>query len=121
VAGTTVVIPLVTLPVGSQDFGPAAISDADSLIAITINRNVVGGLNSLTSATQIVMTSFVSFDGGVTWNEMASATTTGGILPKGGGTSAIQVNLWPGTGRQVKANVTVSGSPAAVSGSVATS
>lgn len=120
-AGTTINIPLTTLTVGSHDIGPAAVADADTQITITIDRTVTNGLNSLTPATQITMTSFLSFDGGTTWIEMGAATTNGGTPAKGGTTSAIQVGLWPGTSRQVKANVIVTGTSVAVQGSVTTS
>lgn len=120
---STVNIPLTTLPLGSHDFGPAAIPDADSLIVISIDRTVANGLNSKTSATQVTMTSFQSNDSGVTWNELASATTEGGTFVKNGvtaATSTIGVGLWAGTSRQLKANLTVSGSSVAVQGTVTT-
>ena len=119
----TISIPLVTLPAGSRDFGPAPVPDGDSLITITIDRTVTNGLNSKTAATLVTLTSYQSGDSGATWNELSSATAPGGIFVKNGVTAAasvIGVGLWPGTSRQVKANLTVAGSSVAVAGTVAT-
>lgn len=116
---TTLPIPLTTLPAGSRDFGPAAIPDGDSKIVITIDRTVTNGLNSQPVTTQIVIRPFQSNDGGVTWQELASGTAQGGPVTRGT-TSGITVGLWPGTSRQIKSNLTVSGSSVAVSGTVTT-
>lgn len=125
---STVTIPLVTLTVGSHDFGPANVPDADSAIVLTIDRTVtnggVQGFNGQPGTTQAVLTTFQSADG-VTWQPLASATVTGGsiVSSKTGqviGTNTLTTELNPGTGRQVKANVTLTGAPVAVAGSVAT-
>lgn len=118
--GTTVNIPLTTLAAGTHDVGPAAVSDADSLITITIDRTVANGLNAVGAAVSVRLAPSQSDDGGATWIELAAATATGGVQPKGATTSVIEVGLWPGTGRQVKAAVTVTGGAVAVQGTLAT-
>ena len=120
----TVTIPLTTLTVGGHDFGPATAPDGDSLITINIDRTVVNGLNAQPATTQITLESFQSNDGGVTWQNLAVNTVTGGLLPaKGGGsvlTDQLGTTLNPGTGRRVRATVTVAGSGVAVAGSLVT-
>lgn len=121
---TTVSIPLVTLPVGSQTFGPSPIADTDTKITLSIDRTVSGGLNSQPSTTQIMLTTFQSDDGGATFQELAAVSVVGGIFTKGGNqinTDHIITELNPGTSRQVQATVTVTGASVAVAGSIATS
>lgn len=122
-AGTTN-IPLVTLTVGSHDLGPASVANGDSQTVLTLDRTVANGFNSRTSATQVTLSIQQSNDGGATWNELASADIPGGVYTKNGVTitsSSVSVSFWPGTNRQVKGNVTVTGSSVAVQGTLTTS
>lgn len=118
---TVATIPLTTIPVGSHDFGPASISDAISLVDIQIDRTVTGGLNSLTSATQFSLSMLQSNDGGSTWNPLFSTSAVGGIIVNRNGTvntNDVGGSLRAGTGREIKGNVTVTGTSVAVAGSI---
>jgi len=124
---STLTIPLATLPVGTLNFpatGGAAVPDADTSILLSIDRTVAGGLNSKTAATTIFIESWQSGDGGATWQSLAANTVVGGIFTKGGtqiNTDHVGTGLNPGTGRLVRASVTVSGASVAVAGSLTTS
>lgn len=122
---TTFPIPLTTLQIGATDFGPAAAADSESSILLTIDRTVTGGLNSLTSASELDVYTYQSNDGGATWHGLAGGGWTGGIqLTKTGQTRTAETlltELNPGTSRLVKATVTVSGTAIAVAGSLTTS
>lgn len=120
---TTVNIPLVTLQVGSHDFGPASLADSDTRAILTISRIVAGGFNAKPATTQAAISIWQSGDGGATWDLLVSADIIGGSyinrhtgLPYTA--SSVSIPFQPGTGRQVKANVTVSGASVAVQGSL---
>lgn len=116
---STFTIPLVTLPPGVRDLGPATAADTETVILLTIDRTISGGLNSLTPASQVQIDVMQSNDGGVTWRLQVGGTMPGGAL---GPVSSLQVDLWPGTARRLKATVTVSGpSSVAVAGTLVTS
>lgn len=121
----TFTIPLVTLPVGVRTFGPSNAADTETAIVLTIDRTVTGGLNSLTSATTLATEVDQSNDGGSTWQEVAAASTIGGALTDAHGNPVtvfgFTVKLQPGTGRQLRAAVTVAGSAVAVAGTLVTS
>ncbi len=121
---TTLTIPLVTLPAGSQTFGPSNAADAESKIVLTVDRTVPGGLKSLTSASVVAVDVSQSNDGGVTWQEIAGCTFPGGVITLISGdltAAALNVNLAPGTSRKLKAVVTVSGpSSVAIAGTLVT-
>lgn len=122
---TTFTIPLVTLPAGSRQFGPAHPADAESSVTLTIDRTPAGGLNSLTGASGLAVDVQQSGDGGATWQDLGGWTAIGGLLPaKGGGSYTVSDGTWnliPGTSRQLRATVTVSGpSPIAVTGTIVT-
>lgn len=115
---TTFTIPLTTLPVGSRDLGPSHPADTEVSILLTVDRTVAGGLNSLTPSSAIDVAVMQSNDGGVTWVLAVGGTMPGGVL---GNTSTLKVDLMPGTSRQLKASVTVSGpSSIAVAGTLVT-
>lgn len=120
--GTTVVtIPLTTIPVGSHDFGPSAISNTISTVEIDIDRTVAGGLNSQPATTQLTLSLFQSPDSGVTWNPLTSGICIGGIIVNRDGTittNDVGGSLTPGNGREIKGNITVTGSSVAVSGEI---
>jgi hypothetical protein len=125
---STFTIPLTTLTVGSHDLGPSSVPDADSRILLSIDRTAVNGavqgLNGQPPATQISMTTFQSDDGGATWQELGANTVVGGIFTKGGtqiNTDHVGTQLAPGTGRQVRATVVVTGASVAVAGTLTTS
>ena len=122
----TVNIPLSTLAVGTHVFGPAAVADADKQALLTIDRTVTGGLNSLTPATGIQIIVDQSNDGGATWTQICSAPVTGGFTtsanhPVPPGTSSVGATFQPGTSRQARAQVTVTGTSVAVQGTLVTS
>lgn len=124
----TVTIPLTTLPVGTQHFGPAAIADTDNRIAVVIDRMVAGGLDGLTPATTITLECEQSDDGGTTWVPVGGTTFAGGheTTSKTGvtvtvTTDSFTVTLNPGTSRQGRATLTVAGTSVAVQGSITTS
>ena len=127
----TLSIPQVTLPVGAREIGPAPIADADSQIALTIDRTVPGGLNA-TPAARIDLAAEVSVDAGATWTLAVGGLVPGGEFifppPRGDGVtpgpvSQLTVNLtqFPGTGRRIKATLAVSGAPVTVAGTLTTS
>lgn len=120
---TTFTIPLTTLPVEARDLGPSHPADSETGFTLTIDRTVAGGLNSLTSATAILVSVSQSNDAGATWQEIGEVTVPGGttINPKTGLTATVSLMttyLLPGTSRQLKATVTVTGTPVAVAGTL---
>lgn len=116
---------------GPYLFGPQSVAPNDSLIVLTIDRTVAGGLNSLTSATSAEIKAEQSSDGGTTWFLAVAADVPGGQYfrtgPHGDGslitTSSVTVNVYgSGPGRQLRATITVSGpSPVVLAGSLAVS
>jgi len=123
-AGTTA-IPLTTLQTGAHTFGPASVADTDATTVLTVDRTVAGGLNSLTAAAAIEILIEQSDDGGTTWFLLVDGVIAGGpVAAKGGGSAAtaqVGVTYGPGTGRQTRATLTVSGGPIRVQGSLTTS
>lgn len=123
---STLTIPLVTLQIGSLDFGPSAAADSENSLVLTIDRTVTGGLNSLTAATTINISVWQSNDSGVTWSEVGAFGTTGGTFTDhhtglARTTSTMTTNLQPGTSRQLKATVVVGGTAVAVAGTLVSS
>jgi hypothetical protein len=118
---TTVNIPLTTLSVGAHDFGPAPISDTLTTSSLVIDRTVTGGMNSLTPASVLSIQIMQSNDGGATWVLIVGGSGPGGIMTWTDrnnvthemDTSTVNDGFLPGTGRQVKATVIVSG-PSAI-------
>jgi hypothetical protein len=130
VAGT-VSIPLATLAVGRHDYpsggGGVAVADADTEILLAIDRTVANGFNSQPATTTADYLVEQSNDGGATWFAAVGGTAVGGIVldpppPRGdglpSGQSTVQVALYPGTGRKVRASVTVAGVAVAVAGTL---
>lgn len=119
---TTFTIPLVTLPVGVRDFGPANAADTEVSILLTVDRTVAGGLGSLTAASTVAVDVFQSNDGGATWQLRVGGTFPGGPPVTGSwATGTLGVQLGPGTSRKLKATVTVAGpSPVAIAGTLVT-
>jgi hypothetical protein len=122
----TLTIPLVTLTVGTHDFGPRAVADADTQALITVDRTVtnggVQGFNGQPASTVASVQVQQSGDGGATWKLVAAADIVGGVYTSNHGTtytsSTVQVGFDPGTGRQAKATIVVSGASVAVAGSL---
>lgn len=114
----------LTLATGTHTAGPAAASDAETTVTLTIDRTVAGGLNSLTSATTISIAIDQSNDGGTTWQNLASASgIAGGTVLGKGGVTETQATVWtqlnPGTSRQLRLTAIVAGpSSVTVSGSI---
>lgn len=121
---TTFNIPQVTLPVGQRTFGPSTAADAEASITLTIDRTVAGGLNSLTTASILGADVQQSNDGGTTWIDLGGWTAEGGTIVNAHGvTSTISAGTWqlrPGTGRQLRATVTVTATSIAVAGTIVT-
>ena len=117
---TTFTIPLVTLPVGSHQFGPANAANTETQISLTVDRTVTAGLNSLTTASILGVDVQQSDDGGTTWFDLGGWQTVGGPAFRGSGISAGTWTLQPGTSRQLRATVTVSGTSIAVAGTIVT-
>lgn len=121
---STLNIPRTVIPVGTQSFGPIPIADSDSLAILTIDRTVSGGLNSLASSSQGRISVEQSSDGGASWTEIASSSASGGVYTMHGGLPvndfSIGIPLWPGTGRQGRGIITITGpSSVAVKGTLA--
>lgn len=128
----TLTIPLTTLPVGQRTFGPVTVPDTDTSVTLTVDRTVAGGLNALTSSSTLAMAAEMSNDGGATWHAVDTTApgtrtewgTAGGLIPTRTGNAPASSGTWPlapGTGRRVRATVTVAGpSSIAVAGSIAT-
>jgi len=125
VALHSVTIPSTTLPVGARDFGPANLNDNDTHISLTIDRTVSGGLDA-TPAARIEIEAWQSNDGGVTWVLIVGGNLPGGpqfSVDKQGvqhpyTTGVVGNDLMPGTGRRIKATLTVTGSSVTVQGSL---
>lgn len=115
-------IPLTTLPVGSRDFGPVTVADNDTEVTLSVDRTVSGGLNATPSASLVVQVS-QSGDSGATWKVIAAATFPGGTVNFRGSvlTASQLITTWdPGTGRQGKATIAVSGATVTVAGTIIT-
>lgn len=117
----TIVIPLTTLPTGQRTFGPLTLADTDVLAVLTIDRTPANGFNSQPGTTAASIAIEQSLDGGISWQQLVSGTFTGGVLTRRGqevDSNDIGVFPVPGTGRQLRAQVIISGSPVAVQGSL---
>lgn len=121
---TTFTIPLTTLPVGSQTFGPENAKNSEAQIVLTIDRTVAGGLNSLTTSSVLGADVQQSNDGGATWIDLGAWQAPGGTITIKGtqvNASTGTWNLRPGTSRELRAMITVSGpSSIAVAGTIVT-
>jgi hypothetical protein len=130
-------IPLTTFQPGSHTVGPASVPAGDSRVTLTVDRTVTGGLNSLGGSSELHMEAQLSGDGGATWHAVDTdqpGTATAWGTPGGPITwtdkqgvvhtytaSSGTWPIFPGTGRQVRAVITVTGpAPIAVSGSIVT-
>jgi hypothetical protein len=124
---TTFTIPLVTLPVGARQFGPTHPADTEGAIVLTIDRTVTAGLNSLAADSTITTDVEQSNDGGASWQDLGGTVFPGGLYfsAKTGANAAASTGRWnliPGTSRQLRATVTVSGPASiAVAGTIVTS
>lgn len=119
-AGTTNFGPVTVNP-GTRTFGPAVLADTDTGVDLTIDRTIANGFNA-TPAASATISFEQSNDGGTTWTMLVETGLTGGIQTMHGG---IQVNsndvgcsLQPGTSRQGRAVVVISGASVAVQGSL---
>jgi len=107
--------------------GPLSIPDGDTLINMSIDRTIANGLNKSPTSAVLTLYVFQSGDGGATWTWIGGDQMTGGIYisPKTGleeDTDYIEVNLNPGTSRQVRGQVQIlgGGGSVAVSGTLTT-
>lgn len=119
-------IPLVALPVGSHEYGPAPVDDDVHLATITVDRTVsrpaADGLNAQPATTRVELQVWQSNDGGTSWQFRAGAGLVGGTYESEPGVvyafSNIAVELAPGVGRRVRGTVTVTGARVAVAGNL---
>lgn len=119
-------IPLEALAVGVHSYGPATAPDDVSLATITIDRTVsrpnAPGFNAQPATTTAELAVWQSDDGGASWQFRASAGIIGGTYSSDTAgvwtTSNVSVELTPGTGRRVRADVTVAGARVAVAGTL---
>lgn len=122
-AGTTNFGP-VTLSLGARSFGPAAVADADTSVVLSVDRTVALGLTA-TPAAHISLAIEQSDDGGATWVLIAAAGIDGGAETDQHGNprtvSRVFTTWGPGTSRQARATITVTGAAVAVAGSLVTS
>lgn len=104
----------ISVPVGSQNFGPANVPDSSNVITFRLARCTTATPSFWPSAGVTVQAQmYVSLDGGNTWVDSAGFGSSGGIhvnrlgieVPE----STVRCPLPPGTGRRVKATVTVAG------------
>jgi hypothetical protein len=124
-AGTTP-IALTVLAPGTHEFGPAPLADTDTHALLTIDRTVTSGgtqgFNGQPATTTCQIAIYQSSNGGTTWDLLEQAGFTGGTVVRRGteiDETDIGVNLWPGTGRQARAEVVIAGAPVAVQGTLA--
>jgi hypothetical protein len=122
-ATTTVPIPLITLQVGTREFGPASVDDTVEHVTLTVDRSVAGGLNSQPATTTLEIGVWQSDNNGASWEFRASAGLTGGLYPRNVAgdpylESSVQVNLTPASGRRVKAVTDTTGAAVAIAGSL---
>lgn len=130
---STFTIPATALPVGVTELGPSSVPDADTTVTITLDRTAskgaTQGFNSQPGTTQMNVQLEQSDDGGTSWQPLAAmGPVIGGIftMTKTGTVTTITserlfTEFNPGTGRQVRATVTVSGASVAVAGTLTTS
>lgn len=119
-------IPLQVLQVGQTTFGPGSadddVSQATIIIDRTVTRGPTQGFNGQPPTTTANLSIEQSNDGGASWTQKAAAGIVGGLYPDGDAgnftESYISVSLDPGTGRRVRAIVTVTGARVAVAGSL---
>ena len=122
----TITIPRTTLQPGPHDFPPAGgqnVAGADTGAVLAVDRTVPGGLNAAAGSVLVTVAVVQSGDGGASWVEIATAGFPGGLLTDRatGGTLAqsnMGAALWPGTGRLVRARVTVTGTAVTVAGTL---
>lgn len=126
-ASTQFAIPATTVEVGQTTVGPVTAPSGSSLGTVILQRNTAGtgDLNSLTAASTLTMEMDYSPDGGTTWLEVSASTVVGGTFVTKGIT-AVQETLEFGIGQpldglQVRAIVTVTGTPILISGSLTVS
>lgn len=117
----TITIPLTTLAVGQHTYGPLTLADTDTLVLLTIDRTPANGFNSQPATTSASIAIEQSLDGGTSWQQLTAGTFSGGVIVRRGqelDTNDVGVFPLPGTGRQMRAQVVVSGSSVAVQGSL---
>ena len=117
----TITIPLMTLQIGTTEFGPASVADTDINAVLSIDRTVVGGFNSMTALTTCQIGVYQSNDNGDTWFFLAGAGFPGGIYTNRNGQinmSGMGVDFWPGTGRLTRAETIIDGTAVAIQGSL---
>lgn len=131
----TISIPTSRLAPGEHQYPPGGggspVADTDTLIVLSIDRTVsqgqTQGFNGQPATTTAEITAWQSSDGGASWFLAVGGTIIGGQFfnappPRGDGSlitaSSVRVPVYPGTGRQVRATVTVAGATVAVAGSL---
>lgn len=124
----TVTIPQTTLPVGPHVW-PVATSNAPvSELALSIDRTVPGGLNSLPSTVRVTLLHEISTDGGTTWKFEAQTTVAGGpeTDDQGKPLNTDVLNVFygrpiPPSGTKFRLTTTVTGQSVVIAGTVTVS
>lgn len=129
---STFTIPATALPLGVTALGPANVPDADSTVTIILDRTAskgaVQGFNSQPGTTQMMVELDQSNDSGTTWQPLAAmGPVIGGVFTSDKTGTVLTVTserlfteFNPGTSRQARATVTVSGASVAVAGTLTT-
>ena len=120
----TITIPLMTLQIGTTEFGPASVADTDINAVLSIDRTVANGFNSKTASTTCQISIFQSDDAGATWYMLASAGFPGGVYTNHAGQvnfSGCSVFYQSGTSRLARAEVIIGGTSVAVQGTLTVS
>jgi hypothetical protein len=110
----TLTINSTTLPVGVTTLGPVNVG-SNSHAGISIDRTIVGGLNSVSASSAILVLIQTSVDG-VTWKDLCGATWPGGVIVTGHGqinTSSVDTGDVDPAVTKVKVIATVTG-PASI-------
>jgi hypothetical protein len=108
-------IPFSVVALGLHSFGPFVLAPSDADFKLSVDRTVTQGLNSLTTASTILVAMEMSTDGGVSWFYIGGTTMTGGIRsdPEDGQLNedrfSLSLQQVGEEDRQVRANITVGG------------
>lgn len=111
---TTTVLPVNTYLAGPHNVGPIVLADSVTSIGIAVQRCTNADLTIWPNLTDTITFDIqVSMNGGVTWEQWFNGSNSGGInvSPKTGlqvPTTNVQGSIPPGTGRQMKATITLS-------------
>ena len=98
----------ISVNVGSRDFGPVAIPDALTQVALRLARQTTATPTLWAAGVTVDLKSWCSLDGGVTWLQWLGFGAVGGNFHEMA-ESSVESALPPGAGRRMKLAVTVAG------------